>query len=198
MKNEKSEKKVWYKRWWAITIFIFLGIGFLNAVINGGSNGSSSSTQTNNANSQPIPQQKQEQIFKLGDKIQAGDFTWTITNVSVTSRIGQEYMGTFMGAKANGVFLIFDVQVENTGKSAKYLMDSYVKLIDEQGREFSPDSGAAIYLGDNQAMMFDQLNPGIVKKGKIVYDVPQTLKLANIRISSNLLSSSFYNVKLTI
>ena len=82
-------------------------------------------------------------------------------------------------------------------KQQQYLMDSYLKLVDDQGREFSPDTSAAFYLDSNQALMFEQVNPGIVKKGKIVFDVPENLNVANVRISSNLVSSSFYNVKLS-
>ena len=114
-------------------------------------------------------------------------------------RYFEDLAGTFFGEKADGIFIILDVEVENTGKSAKYLMDSYLKLVDEQGREFSPNSVAAIYLKpQGSALMFEQVNPGITKKGKIVFDVPAGLKVANIRISSNLVSSSFYNVKLMI
>jgi len=43
-------------------------------------------------------------------------------------------MDTFIGEKADGEFLILDIQVENTGKSAKYLMDSFVKIVDDQKR----------------------------------------------------------------
>ena len=102
-----------------------------------------------------------------------------------------------MGKKADGIFVILDVEVTNNGKSAQYLMDSFVKLVDNQGREFSPDTGAAVWLKpEGSALMFEQINPGIIKKGKIVYDVPQNLRVANLKIASNLIESSVYDVKL--
>ena len=56
---------------------------------------------------------------------------------------------------------------------------------------------ASIYLKpQGSALMFETINPGIVKKGKIVYDVPVGLNVVNVRISSSLASSSFYTVKL--
>jgi len=135
----------------------------------------------------------------MGDSIQAGDFKWKITKSSTATEIGEDLMGTFFGEKADGIFIILDVEVENTGNSANYLMDSYLKLVDDQGREFSPSTAAAIYLKpEGSALMFEQVNPGITKKGKIVFDVPKDLKVADIKISSNLLESTFYKVKLII
>jgi hypothetical protein len=129
----------------------------------------------------------------------AGDFTWTITDVTTTSEIGQSYGDTFLGEKANGVFVILDVKVENTGKTAKYLSDSYIKLIDDQDREFTASTMDAIYLKpEGSALMFEQLNPGIVKTGKIVYDVPKGLKVANVKVTSSLFTTEQYTVKINI
>lgn len=44
--------------------------------------------------------------------------------------------------------------------------------------------------------MFETINPGIIKKGKIVYDVPEGLKVVNARISDSLVEQSFYTIKL--
>ena len=198
---EVKAKKAWYKRWWAITLFIIIGLSILGNLF-GGNDTSPSPSNSNlqtNSEKQITTQTEEVKTYSIGDSIQAGDFTWKITKSSTTTEIGEDLAGTFFGEKADGIFIILDVEVENTGKSAKYLMDSYLKLVDDQGREFSPNSVAAIYLKpQGSALMFEQVNPGIIKKGKIVFDVPAGLKVANIRISSNLVSSSFYNVKLII
>ncbi len=76
-------------------------------------------------------------------------------------------------------------------------MDSFVKLVDDQGREFSPDTEASIWIKpQGSGLTFEQINPGITKTGKIIYDVPQGLKVANLKISNNLIESSVYDVKL--
>src|SRR3989344_3423077 len=198
---EVKAKKAWYKRWWAITLFIIIGLTILGNLFGGNDSSPTPSNSNVQTNSQQQITTKTEEVktYSIGDSIQAGDFTWKITKSSTATEIGEDLAGTFFGEKADGIFIILDVEVENTGKSAKYLMDSYLKLVDEQGREFSPNSVAAIYLKpQGSALMFEQVNPGIIKKGKIVFDVPAGLKVANIRISSNLVSSSFYNVKLMI
>lgn len=192
------DKKPWYKRWWAITLFVIIGLGILGNLLGGGSDKPQTQVQTQ---SEPKIEAKQPEAksYSVGDEIQAGDFKWKINGFTSATEIGQDIAGTFFGEKADGIFLIIDVEVENTGKSANYLTDNFVKLIDEQGREFSPNSAAAIYLKpQGSALIFEQINPGIKKKGKIVYDMPAGLKVANVRISSNLIQSSVYNIKLTI
>jgi hypothetical protein len=197
-------KKVWYKRWWAITLFILIGLSILG---NLGSKPSETSnlnaipSQPARVESAPAPTQPTTPVvpstYGMGDAIQAGDFRWKVTRMSTTDKIGTQVMDTFMGEKADGIFVILDVEVENTGKNAQYLTDTFVKLVDDQGREFSPNSVAAIYLKpQGSALTFETINPGIIKKGKIVYDIPNGLKVTSLRISSNLAQNSLYTVKL--
>ena len=169
----------------------------ISAIFNPSSSNTSNNSPSDNTGIKAT--QEEAKTYSLGESIQAGDFTWKITKSSTATEIGEDLGGTFFGEKADGIFIILDVEVTNTGNSAQYLMDSYLKLVDDQGREFSPDSTAAFYIKPSgSALMFEQVNPGIVKKGKIVFDVPTDLKVADIRISSDLISSSFYNVKLMI
>jgi hypothetical protein len=193
--TEQKTKKPWYGRWWAICLYVFIGLIVLSAIFGGNSPSTNSNSQSNiNA---PSQQAQAPPTYNIGDSIQAGDFTWKITKVSTASQVGEEVYGTLMGKKADGIFVILDVQVTNTGKSAKYLMDSFVKLVDDQGREFSPDTEASIWIKpQGSGLTFEQINPGITKTGKIIYDIPQGLKVANLKISNNLIESSVYDVKL--
>lgn len=183
-------------------MFIIIGVSILSSFFGNNENNNSKALNSE------IQTEKQQQItakqpevktYSVGDEIQAGDFKWKITKYFTAKEIGQDVAGSFFGEKSDGIFIILDVEVENNGKSAKFLMNSFVKLIDEQGREFSPNSAAAFYIEPKgSSLVFEQINPGIKKKGKIIYDVPEDLKVANIRISSSLLESSFYNIKLII
>jgi len=205
---EAKVKKAWYKRWWAIVLFIIIGLMILVSL--SGNNNTPSSSLNSNSQDQikaTPPQNQAAKVYNLGDEIQAGDFKWKITKsatakaISLGGALLDEKLAStaYGGANADGVFLILDVEVENTGKTAQYLMDSFVKLVDDQSREFSPDSTAALYLKPvGSAILFEEINPGIIKKGKIVYDVPEGIKVANVKISSNLLGSSIYNVRLAI
>ena len=177
-----------------IIIFGLIGIGMSN-LEDFNSNIDVQPTTTSSSDDGTKSTQEEVKQYSIGDSVQAGDFRWKITKFTIAQTIGSN---PYLTTEANGVYLIIDVEVENTGSSAKYLTDSYLKLVDDKNREFSPDSSAAFYLDSNQALLFELVNPGIVKKGKIVFDVPENLDVVNFRISSNLLSSSVYNVKLVI
>lgn len=193
-------QKSWYTRWWAIILFIFIGLIILGGLLgDDSSNIETQTTITNTDNSGASQVREQTKTYSLGDTIQAGDFKWKITKVSTTGEIGQSLAGSFFGEKADGIFVILDVEVENTGNSAEYLTDSYIKLVDAQERVFSPNSLAAIYLKpEGSALVFEQVNPGLTKKGRIVYDVPENVKSFNVKITSSFFSSNVYNVEITI
>jgi hypothetical protein len=52
---------------------------------------------------------------------------------------------------------------------------------DAQGREYSADSGAAVYL-DNANSFLEQLNPGSAVDGQLVYDVPAGTQLTELEL----------------
>lgn len=127
------------------------------------------------------------QNYKLGDEIIIGNFAYTFNSYYTTDKIGEDFMGTFMGEEADGVFLVFDVTIENTAKESKTIWGSNVVIIDDQDRRFEHDTMAEIYLDDS--FSFEQMQPGLPKSGKIVFDVPNNIK-GFIEVSSDKLLSS--------
>lgn len=200
--SDTVAKKPWYKRWWAITLFIIIGLAFLGSIFGESPPAEDSAPSAvaappaiapSAAAPQTLTAPPAPKTYKMGDSINAGDFTWTVTDVTTASTVGSDYMEK----QADGIFIILDVQVANTATTAQYLTGDYVKLIDDQGREFSPDTAAAFYLKPaGSALLFDKINPGIVKHGKIVYDVPKGLTVTQLRITA-LFGSEEYNVALT-
>ncbi len=163
--------------------FIFsILIGFIFGSNNSGTNASST---------------QQAQNSKIGDRVIAGDFAYTFTGMTTSKQIG-DYLsdGTFLGKKADGKFIILDVTIENVGKQSEdILIGSNVKIIDDQGRKFEHDTMAEIYL-KAEAFTFTQLQPGLPKSGKIVFDVPENLN-GKIELSTGLWSSDYKYVLLT-
>ena len=159
---------------------------------------SPSNSDTNAPPSTPQAQNSKtaQTTAKLGDKVIAGDFAYTFNDMTKSKQIGENIAGTFMGEKADGIFLILDVTIENIGKeSNNILIGSYVKILDDQGRTFEHNPTAEIYLKDD-AFTFTQLQPGLPKRGKIVFDVPENLN-GKIEITTSLWSSDKKYVLLT-
>jgi hypothetical protein len=150
---------------------------------------------TQSKNQELSKEDEQEvKFFKLGDSIAVGEIEWKLTDYRTYTFIGDN---PYLKKEADGIFLVIDVEVKNTGKSANYISDSYIKLVDSENREFSADSGASIYLGDNSIWM-SQINPGVTKKGKVVFDVPKDVTEFDIKISKNFFEDNIYNIKLLI
>lgn len=110
---------------------------------------------------------KESSTYKVGDRVVIGDIAYTVTNVRTTDSVGNEYSN----AKADGVFVIVDMTIENLGKETTSITSSYAKIIDSQGRSFESDSDAWVYIENN--ILVKQIQPGLPVKGQAIYDVPK-------------------------
>lgn len=119
---------------------------------------------TTGSNQQP----NEPLAYSLGDRITLENFAYTFLKIQKTSHVGDSYFGE----DASGIFLIFDLEVENLANDAEYV-NNEIYIVDSQGREFTQDGGSWIYLEDN--FIFEELNPGLTKKGQIIFDVPQNM-----------------------
>ena len=138
-----------------------------------------SNLNTNNA--EEINQQNQEeetQFYSFGDKVTVGTFAYTFNDYTTKSYVGSEYFKE----EADGIYLIFDVTIENIGDESEHIWGSYVTVIDDQDRRFEHDTTAEIYADDS--FSFEQMQPGLPKNGKIIFDVPTDLT-GYIEISSD-------------
>ena len=128
--------------------------------------------------------------YKLGERFEWGGYAYTFHEAKKANEIGSTILGTFLGEKADGFFIIFDVSIENIGKETDYYLGDRIQIIDDKERVYDSDDFAAIYLEDGQ-FLFDQLQPGLPKRGKIVFDVPKGIR-GITRISNGGLFSEKY------
>ena len=75
----------------------------------------------------------------------------------------------------SGRFIFVRFAVKNLDSEMKTLTD--VKLVDNQGREYTADSDSFMYI-QNQEELFilDNINPGITKAYSTIYEVPLDAK----------------------
>lgn len=118
------------------------------------------------------------QVAGLGDAVRDGDFEFIVSKVSCgKTTIGESYLNT----KAQGQFCLASLTVKNTSDKANSMSGEYVKAKDAQGREFSADTGAAIYLKDSKAIL-EEINPGNTMKGTVIFDVPKNTKITELEL----------------
>lgn len=94
----------------------------------------------------------------------------SITVTGVEAGIANVGSDTF-GEAAQGQFVLVHVSVSNTGTKPDSFNSMAVTVFDDQGREFSANSTAALYLDDG-SVFFEDVNPGNTLNGTIVFDLP--------------------------
>jgi hypothetical protein len=106
-----------------------------------------------------------------------GKFEFTVTGMKCgVPSVGDDVLGQ----KAQGQFCLVAVDVKNAGGSAEIFDDSSQKGYDAAGAEYSVDSGAGVYANKDYSTFLEQINPGNVVKGQLVFDIPKGAKLASV------------------
>lgn len=103
----------------------------------------------------------------IGQEVRDGKFAFTVAGVTNSKTVPDDPSEP---KTAQGVYVIVSMTVKNIGDRAQGYYGNNQKLIDSQGRQFSPDSMADIALnGDNDGT---DINPGNQIKVSVAFDVP--------------------------
>lgn len=120
----------------------------------------------------------------IGDPVRDGKFEFTVTKIEAgVPRIGDQHFGE----EAQGQFVLVHLTVENIGDGSQFFDGGNVTGYDPQGREFSADTGAAIYLDDSNSFL-NEINPGNAVDGVVVFDVPEDVELHRLELHDSLFS----------
>ncbi|WP_068159362.1 DUF4352 domain-containing protein [Rhodococcus phenolicus] len=105
----------------------------------------------------------------MNTPVRDGKFEFVVTGVeSGLASLGDN---PFLAEEAQGQFVIVTMTVTNISDAPKGLSPSDQKLIDAQGREFGPDTSAALNL-DTDVAFWDEINPGNTVTMPVVFDMP--------------------------
>jgi len=130
----------------------------------------------------PVPAGKS--MVGLGQPARDGAFTFTVSKVAP----GPKIIGSpDFGSEPQGRFIFVHLTVENHGDEAGHFLGDQQKLFDAKGREFSADTGAALYL-DSAQSLFEEINPGEKVSGIVVFDVPKDVEAASLELHDSLLA----------
>jgi hypothetical protein len=103
---------------------------------------------------------------KIGDTVNIGYTSYAVWRAQWSDRLSNN---VFLDEKPDASFLIVDLTVRNDDKKARTIPS--FKLIDENGAEYQTSNQA--WRVEDSIGVFDSLNPGVSKQGKVVFDVPQ-------------------------
>ncbi|MGB3907581.1 MAG: DUF4352 domain-containing protein [Methanomethylovorans sp.] len=152
----------------AFVVIVFLGIIF------GGSDDQATTSKdtvvvqpTETKPAEATQTKPVEKVYAIGDRVEVGELAYTITGMRTAPMVGSNDFG----ARADGIFMIVDMKIENIGEESKTIDSSMMKAIDSQSRTFDSDNEAWAYLENN--LFLKQVQPGLPATGQIVFDVPQ-------------------------
>lgn len=159
----------WYrkKRWWVLGVAVLLVI-IIVASSSGGDgpkkvdnasesgNGSSKSDDTAGTKNNPI---------KVGETVELAGTRYTVKKAVTASSVGGQY-----GTKADGVFVVVTLTIENMKDETKTFSDSAAKLVTSDGKEYATDDDGSIY--SDKPLILEDMQPELPKTGVLVFDVP--------------------------
>ncbi|CAN5761550.1 hypothetical protein BH23ACT11_BH23ACT11_27550 [soil metagenome] len=171
-----------------VTLIVVIAV--IAAVSGGGGQseeaGAADSASDNSSQSESGQQTETPQAG-IGDKIEDGQFTFTVSGVEEAQTLGQGAMAT----EAQGKYVLVNLTVKNTSNEvATFNAGSSQVAYDSQGREYQT-SEDAIMSGDSsdQSSFLQQINPGSSIEGRLVYDVPDQVQLTKVELHGGSFSS---------
>lgn len=110
------------------------------------------------------------QTVGVRQRIEVGDIEWTVTNARQANQLSQEDFGQF-GDTKQGNFVVVDVAFKNNGSQSTTLTSNSLALLDSNNRESEPDTDTFGYVGPQKDILLEQVNPGVLKEGTVIFTV---------------------------
>jgi len=163
----KSQRN-WFSRHKFLSALGALIIVIVIIVIANSMSGGSSSNDAGSSGGGATTSANGKTAAGIGTPVRDGKFEFTVTAVDPgKSTIGKEPLSK----TAQGQFVLVHVTVRNIGNKQQFFDQSSQKMIDQQGRQLSPDTTAGVYADPNNFLA--QINPGNSVEGLLVYDIPK-------------------------
>lgn len=163
-------KKPIYKRKWFIAIIVFV---VLSVAFGGGE--SSSKTKSSPTKSEKSVEVS-EKTCQMGDLLTVGKMEYRVLNKTLVTELGTKYLNK----KAQGVYLLLNIEITNRSNRAVTVSDDFFKL-KNNGKTYETSDDASIYLGD-KSIIFKEVNPDTTLKGQICFDLNTTVANDNNNI----------------
>jgi hypothetical protein len=175
--QQPPRRKSWPRRHKILTallsiVALIIIISVASAAGSGGNSGGSSTGTTPGGSGQQAaaPAAPAAAGPHIGQAAADGKFSFTVTVLGRAHRVGDQYLG----ATAQGHYVVLDITVRNIGTEAQTFDDSAQYVYDSAGRKFSADSQADIYGNKaGNAPFLQSINPGNSVTGRLYFDLPK-------------------------
>lgn len=177
----------WYKKKRFIAPIAFVAIVGIGSSMGGGNDSSTNASTTSigstdaGSDKAPADSRKPAQADKaelgsrsnpvrIGQTISLEGTKYTVKQAHASTAVG----GQFMRERADGVFVVVTLTIENTKDETKTFSDAAAKFVTKDGNSYSTDSdGTVAVMGNNEEPLWlADMQPDLPKTGKLVFDVP--------------------------
>ncbi|WP_460308944.1 DUF4352 domain-containing protein [Actinocorallia aurea] len=117
---------------------------------------------------------------RIGEIVEDGGLAFKVTAV----RKGPKRIGEMA---ARGKFVLLDVTVRNVGTGPVFFSGVEQELI-AGGTAYEADSEATARLGQKARSLLEEIEPGGLVKGIVVYDIPRNARPSGVELRASVLS----------
>jgi hypothetical protein len=147
-------------------------------------------SSANSSGSDPGPDQTQCQTdHATGDSVKVGYMEYKVYDSWFTNQLSDK---GYPNTPPDAQYLFVDVQMQNDDKEQRAVPE--FKLIDENNAEYGTTDKA--WGMEGSVGVFQDLNPGVSKRGFVVFDVPQNHKY-KLRVSGGYWSTDETTIDLS-
>jgi len=174
--QEQKPKKKFYKRWW---FWVLVAIVVFTAIGSSGNKPQKIGTTEQPAQQKQVVEEK-TQTFKLGDKVQLGDYVLVVNTVEPCSSSNQ-----FMQPKSGNKFVVVDITQENQGADPRSYNVWDYKLQDSQDFTYQ----TAMTSCREPGFSAGTLQKGQKTRGFITFEIPKENTAAKLIFTPSWLST---------
>ena len=134
---------------------------------------SGSGGEGGNGSGEPTPENIREQAVPIGEPVEAGDATWTVTSASEATAIRS------IEGRKTGNFVIVDLTFTNNSNESMVVDSNSLAILDDKGRTFEPDTDATVPM--DRDLFLEEVNPSLTQEGRVVFEVAPDAKALILR-----------------
>lgn len=106
---------------------------------------------------------------KVGQTIELEGTRYTVKGAHTANQVGSQYMPE----KADGIFIVVDITIENTKDETKTFLSEAAKFVAADGTKYDVDDDAAIMASDDgETLILKEMHPDLPTSGQLIFDVP--------------------------
>lgn len=187
-KAYSKAQRPWYKkkRW-----ILSLGVILLIVAVSASSGGGGTSGDTN-ATSGSGNTGGDGKSGSVGQAVENAGTTYKVTSAKTAAQIGDPALG---GARADGTFVIVNLELTNNKNETKTFTDSSAKIVTSDGNSYKTSDKTVLAFPDDSLLLKD-IQPDLTARGKLAFDLPPSKVSGSTLVIEDLFGSGEIKVAL--